>query len=137
RRRSHSPLGAIDRFSDLLKLAVDLEIFSAGRVKDEWTPIDLKQRIIAPFVGVTDLDGKSGELFERLLFRRLVHPFECFDPIAQGFFQVIYQFQRTRFRFWREIIGDIKFAKSLAYGPVGRNNHAFPAWLDLFRPTKN
>ena len=60
RRRCHAPFGAIDRFADLLKLAVDLEIFSADRVEDEWTPIDLKQRIIAPFVGVTDLDCKSG-----------------------------------------------------------------------------
>src|SRR5213075_130902 len=62
RRRSHAPLAAIDRFVDLIQLAMNIEDRRANRVESVRATVDLQARVIPPFVWITDLDGESGQL---------------------------------------------------------------------------
>ena len=56
----------------------------AHDVQHVGSAIDLEQRVIAPLVRVTDLDRERGQLLERLLLGRLVHPVERLDPSASA-----------------------------------------------------
>ena len=131
RRRSHAPLRAIGRFADLFQVAVKFEIFRPQGVERVRASIDLEERIIAPFVGVTNLDRHRGQFFQRFLFGRLVHPLQRLDSIAQRFLQVVDQLERARFCFRREIIGNVKFPERFANFGVRGNDNTFPARLDL------
>ena len=109
-RRRHSPFRTVHRFADFLEFAIHLEIRGPHGVENVWSSVDLQQRVIAPLIGITDLDIHRGEFLERFLLGRLIHPVERFDSIGQRGFEIVNHFQGARFRFRREIISYIKLA---------------------------
>jgi hypothetical protein len=54
--RRHAPLGAVDRSVEPHELAIPLELLHASGIAEQIVGIGLQFRIVAPLVGIADLD---------------------------------------------------------------------------------
>ena len=103
-------------------------------MQDVGAAIDFERRVIAPLIGIADLDGEGGELLERFLSGFFVHPCGGLDAVGQRFLEIVHHFERAFLGFGREIIGDVKFAERFTEFFIRRGHDAFPARLELLRP---
>ena len=133
RRRRHAPFAAIDRLADLRQLAVSLEGRTVQHIHRIRIAIDCEQRVVAPFVGISNLHREGRQLFQRFLLGCVVHPVQRLDPVGQRLAQIVHQLECAHLRFRREIIGHVKFAETFAQFFIRLRHHAFPARLQLLR----
>ena len=110
-----------------------LEHRRADRIQHKWAAIDPKRGIIAPLIGITNLDVHRGEFFLGRLFGRVIHPIQRVDSIGESRAQIVDQLERARFRFRREIIRYIKFPESFTDCAVRCGDDTLPTRLDLLR----
>ena len=110
---------------------MDLEHRRPDGVQHERPAIDPERGIIAPLVGITNLDSNGGEFSLGCLFGRVIHPIERVNSVRQSRPQIIHQLESARFRFRREVIRDIKFPKRFTHCAVRGGDDTLPARLDL------
>ena len=88
--RRHVPFGLIHRFAEithavvLLELSGTLQVCIVGVFR-----VYFQLRIVAPIVGITDLDGHRVQFFQSLVFRLTTHPCEVLDTDTQCLLQVL------------------------------------------------
>ncbi|MND98284.1 hypothetical protein D3C80_906270 [compost metagenome] len=110
----HAPLGLVHRLVQAVQLIVPLELTQTLGIAEQVVGADFQRRIVAPLVGVTDLDG---ELAQLLLSRRLgvrSHPGQVVDAVRQGGAQVGDQLFHLGLGFGRKVFGDIEATGRLA-----------------------
>ncbi len=123
----HAPLGAVDRAAQPPGAALPLELFGPLGVAVEVVRRDLQGGVVAPSVGIGDLDGEVGELVQRLLLGHRGHPVELLDARGEGALQVVDQLQHLGLGLGREVALDVELAHRLAHGRIGRRHRPFPA----------
>ncbi|VXC06622.1 hypothetical protein BREVUG8_90154 [Brevundimonas sp. G8] len=124
RLRGHAPLRLVDRLVQAGQIIVPLEQAPALGVADQVVRADVQAGIVAPLLGIADLDR---ELAQLLLRRRLglrPHPRQGLDPVRQGGAQIGDQFFHLGLGFGREILSDVKPARGLAQRTFGEGDGA-------------
>src|SRR5207247_7673290 len=96
------PFRRIDRRTRPVHRSPPLEHVGAQLVEDEWTLGGLEPRVIPPVVGVADLLAHARELVERLRPRRVRHPAEVLQPLAERRAVVVDHRTRPLARLWLE-----------------------------------
>ena len=124
RLRGHPPLGLVDRLVQTRQVVVPFEQAATLGVADQVVGADVQTGIVAPLLGIADLDGEFAQL---LLRRRLglgAHPGQVLDAVRQGGAQIGDQFFHLGLGFGREILGDIETARRLAQRTLGEGDGA-------------
>ena len=130
---SHVPFLLVHRFVQereavsLFELSRALEVGVIGV-----SLVDVEVRVVAPFVGITYLDGEGFEFFDGFCLGLVAHPFGSADAVAQSGLQVLHQGQHALFVFLGEVFLDVHLAYSLAQCTIDDTHGAFPQRRGLF-----
>ena len=135
--RCHPPLRPVNRLSDVVKLALELERACTHEVCNERSPVDRESAVILPLVRISDLDFERIELGQRKRFCRIAHPVACLDPRAECLTQVLHHRFGPCFCLRREVLLDVFDSDKFAQGAVGEVQRSLPPRLDLLRTRKN
>ena len=131
RGRSHAPLLAIQRFVDLMDIALSLEFIRARDVADQVVPLDRDRAVIAPHIGIANLVANRIELHFGLLLGFLAHPGKIVDVFRQRFLQRVHHFQHALFAVRSESHVHVSLPQCFAQFAVSQVDAAFPARLHL------
>ncbi len=88
--------------------------------------LDFELGVVAPVIGITDLDAEPGDLVEGLGLGRIGHPGDVLDAGLHRRQEVMDQVDHLGFGFGREIAGDIGTAQRFAERTVGRVDGTLP-----------
>ena len=125
--RRHAPFRAVDGFVHLLADDVgQLELRGAAEVGPIGSRVDGQGRVVAPLVGITDLDDEGAELFVRFLLGGVAHPGLRVDALAEGFLQVGHEFDHAFLGRGGEVLLDIHPADGFAQDALDAAHGAFP-----------
>ena len=80
--RRHAPFAAVDRVVQPDKIAIPLEFRTALLIAEQIVAHDLQFGVVAPFIGIADLDREARDLLERLGARLGRHPVSGLDALA-------------------------------------------------------
>ena len=87
-RWRHAPLSLVHGLADFGQVARDFERVAAGHILDVGTAVDSKSRVVAPLVGIADLQIHFVELVNGLLACFRAHPVERFQIVVQRRHQI-------------------------------------------------
>ena len=118
--RRHVPFVRIDGFVDAAGDFVGvIELGGATQILNEGEFfVNLQTVVVAPLVGIANLDAESVELLVGLLFGGGTHPSLLVNALTEGFLQVAHELKHTLLRAFGEIALNIHFAD-------GHSQHAF------------
>ena len=108
------PLVAIDWLANLGDLKSMAEGGNTLQVSNQVICLNLKGRVIAPLIRITNLGDEFGKLFKGFSFSGIAHPGQGFDTLAIGDFQVVYELEHLALGLGREVKIDIDLADGLA-----------------------
>ena len=110
--RRHVPLVAIDGFVDtagdfvgMIELGGTTQILKEGEFF-----VNLQTVVVAPLVGIANLDAEGVELLMCLLFGGGTHPGLLIDALSEGFLQVMHELKHALLGAFRKIALYIHFA---------------------------
>ncbi len=87
---------------------------------------DVQVGIVAPCIGVADLDGDGIQLLDSTRFGGVGHPSERLDTLAQGVLQVLDKRQHALLVLLGEVLLDIHLADCFAHGAVDDTDGTLP-----------
>ncbi len=131
RLRRHAPLAAVDLGADAHDLAPVLEGIAAIGIAQGVAGSHDERRVVAPDIGIADLDAVLGQLRVRLLLGGGRHPREAVDRGRVGLHQVGDQRLHARAIRGREVLRHVELADGLAECAVGLRDALLPARLLL------
>src|SRR6185437_14367197 len=101
------------------KFVMELEFVTAEKVIDVGPASYLVSGIIAPLVGVADLEHDVTQFIEGLFFRFGSHPWKGFDVVMQSADEIVNHLERRFLGFGRKRAGYVFLAEGLAELAVG------------------
>ncbi|KIU01269.1 hypothetical protein QU39_00100, partial [Staphylococcus aureus] len=107
RLRRHVPQRAVDRLGETRQLELMLELAGAHRIAEQVAALHLERRVIDIFVGVADARLEGGQLGQRLLLGRLVHPGRGGDAVLIGAAEILDQLRHLLLGGRRIIFRDV------------------------------
>ena len=110
--RSHVPFVAIDGLVDAARDFVGvIELGGATQIlKEGEFFVNFQSVVVAPLIGITDLDAKSVELLVGLLFCGGTHPSLLINALTKGFLQVAHELKHALLGAFGKIALNIHFA---------------------------
>ena len=125
--RRHLPFVAIDGLVDFAHIVGHIELVAADDVGVVAVVLDFEAAIVAPFVGIADLDEDGGEFFVCVSLGLVAHPGGHIDALTEGGHQVVDEGFHTFFGFCGEVFVDIEVTEGFAHSAVDGGGDAFPA----------
>jgi hypothetical protein len=129
--RRHAPLGLVNRLAGARGLACPLETRGAQAVADRVARHHLQAAVVAPLLGVADLDQVGGELLLGAGLGLGAHPGEAVQAVAKAAQQVLDQADHALLGLGREMLGDVDATERLAQRAVDLVDALLPARLLL------
>src|ERR1700730_11532362 len=129
--RRHAPLVAVHGLPDFCKFASVFKRGGAAQIDGVRGAFDVELGIIAPLIGVADLNIEGLEFFDGGLFCFRVHPGKCGDIGTQGRDKILHHLAGMGLGLRRKIFFDVHLAESFADVAIGGLYAAFPARLKL------
>ena len=124
--RSHAPLVLVDGLVDFAEHVVHVELVATHHVGIITVVFDFEAAVVAPLVGVTNLDVDGAQFGMGVNFGAVGHPFGHVDALTEGGDEVLHQGLHAGLCFGGEIFLDIELAKGLAHSSVDNVGDAFP-----------
>ena len=127
----HEPLVAIDGLAGLGEHVVVLEGVGAGDVGPVRVVLHAEGGVVAPPLGVANLDAEGGEFLEGLGLGFLAHPGEAPDAVAESGLEVSDESFHAGLGLGREVAGDVHLAHGLAEDAINCADGTTPAGLEF------
>ena len=129
--RGHAPFVAVHGLADFGELAGILKSGGPADIRSVRITLDIELGIIAPFIGIADLDVEGFHFGDGGLFCFRAHPGKSGDIGAQRGEKVVNHLESVRFGGGRKIFLDVHLAQRFADIAIDGLHAALPAGLKL------
>src|SRR5579864_7895383 len=129
--RGHAPLAAVHGLADFGEVARGFKLRGAKGVRYVRAAIDFERGVIAPLIGIADLDGEGFEFFDGCFARGRAHPRKSLQVVAERGEEIVDEVESAGFGFRREILLDVNLAESFANLLIHGGSAPLPARADF------